>query len=179
MAVAAKDPRLKIVCNADSTSKAANLNAVLPLVETESAIILDADHHIDSHFVPVIVSALALAWNHAKKVRVTARTTPDGRKIYDVEGTLLFASAQNFLEQFNPRLDADDVEIDFRNARLFDHSAVEAVNSLAERYHRLDKQLKLRHLSHDCLELLDKARAMIVVDYREDPHYRIADDKLA
>lgn len=129
--------------------------------------------------VGVIVSALAFAWNHAKKVTVTARTTPDGRKIYDVEGTLFFASAQNFLEQFNPRLDADDVEIDFRNARLFDHSAVEAVNSLAERYHRLDKQLKLRHLSHDCLELLDKARAMIVVDYREDPHYRIADDKLA
>lgn len=129
--------------------------------------------------VGVIVSALAFAWNHAKKVNVTARIAPDGRKIYDVEGTLFFASVQNFQQQFTPRDDTDEVEIDFRAARLFDHSAVEAVNALAERYQRAGKHLKLRHLSADCLELLDKARAMIIVDYREDPHYRVADDKLA
>ncbi len=129
--------------------------------------------------VGVIVSALAFAWNHAKKVNVRRNNTEDGRTLYDVEGTLFFASIQNFNDQFAPREDEADVEIDFRDARLFDHSAVEAVNALAERYQRLGKHLKLRHLSPDCLELLDKARAMIVVDYREDPQYRVADDKLA
>ena len=129
--------------------------------------------------VGVIVSALAFAWNHAKKVTVRRQTTDDGRTLYDVEGTLFFASIQNFNDQFSPREDTADVEIDFGDARLFDHSAVEAVNALAERYQRLGKHLKLRHLSADCLELLDKAREMIVVDYREDPHYRVADDKLA
>jgi sulfate permease, SulP family len=129
--------------------------------------------------VGVIVSALAFAWNHAKKVTVRRQITDDGRTLYDVEGTLFFVSVQNFNEGFLAREDTVDVEIDFRNARLFDHSAVEAVNALAERYQRLGKHLKLRHLSADCLELLDKARAMIVVDYREDPQYRVADDKLA
>ena len=38
---------------------------------------------------------------------------------------------------------------------------------------------KLRHLSADCLELLDQARSMIEVNYREDPHYKVADNKLA
>ena len=48
--------------------------------------------------------------------------------------------------------------IDFRNARVKDHSALEAIDLLAERYTQLGKKLHLRHLSPDCLELLDKAR---------------------
>ena len=129
--------------------------------------------------VGVIFSALVFAWEHAKKVRVTHRDRSDGAKVYEVEGTVFFASAAGFQQQFVPRDDPDLVEIDFRNARLIDHSAIEAVNTLAERYQRAGKRLLLRHLSPDCLELLDKARRMIVVDYREDPQYRVADDKLA
>jgi SulP family sulfate permease len=128
--------------------------------------------------IGVIVSALAFAWEHAKHVRVSATTTPDGRKVYEAEGTLFFASAAEFQQQFIPKDDPDVVEIDFRRARLMDHSAIEAVNALAERYVRAGKQLKLRHLSNDCLDLLDRARTMIEVDYREDPQYRVADDKL-
>jgi len=128
--------------------------------------------------VGVIVSALVFAWEHAKHVKITATTYPDDLKIYEVTGTLFFASAAEFLEQFTPKDDPARVEIEFREAKLMDHSAIEAVNALAERYERAGKQLKLRHLSHDCLDLLDKARAMIEVDYREDPRYRIADDTL-
>ena len=129
--------------------------------------------------VGVIVSALVFAWEHAKQVRVSSREGPDGRKIYDVEGTVFFASVAGFQQQFVPRDDPDTVEIDFRNARLMDHSAIDAVNALAERYQRAGKHLSLRHLSRDCTELMDKARRMIIVDYHEDPRYRVADDKLA
>ena len=127
--------------------------------------------------VGVIVSALAFAWEHAKHVRIKSMVV-DGRKVYQAEGTLFFASAGEFQQQFSPYDDPEDVEIDFRNAKLMDHSAIEAVNTLADRYHRADKRLKLRHLSQDCLELLDNAKAMIEVNYREDPNYRVADDKL-
>ncbi len=130
-------------------------------------------------FVGVIVSALAFAWEHAKHVRVTASQTPDGHKQYQVEGTLFFASTAEFQQQFVPAGDPDEIVIDFGRARLMDHSAIEAVNALAERYQRAGKHLKLRHLSPDCLELLDKARGMIEVNYREDPHYHVADDQLA
>ena len=71
------------------------------------------------------------------------------------------------------------MEIDFAEARLMDHSAIEAVNMLAENYARVNKQLTLRHLSADCRELLDRAKLKIEVNYYEDPDYRVADDKLA
>ena len=95
------------------------------------------------------------------------------------DAALFFASVAGFQQQFVPRDDPDEVEIDFRLAKLMDHSAIEAVNTLAERYQRAGKRLKLRHLSRDCLDLLDRARSMIEVNYREDPQYRVADDKLA
>ncbi len=127
--------------------------------------------------VGVIVSALARAWQHAKHVRVTSMVV-NGRKIYEAEGTLFFASATEFQQHFSPWENPEDAEIDFRGAKLMDHSAIEAVNGLADRYHRAGKRLKLRHLSADCLKLLDNAKAMIEVNYREDPKYHVADDLL-
>jgi len=54
----------------------------------------------------------------------------------------------------------------------------EAIDLLAERYTRLGKKLHLRHLSPDCLELLDKARGMIEVNVLEDTLYHPADNQL-
>ena len=129
--------------------------------------------------VGVVVSALVFAWQQAKHVRLESDMDDDGRQLYRAYGTLFFASVTEFLQQFSPQDDPVQVEIDFRGARLMDHSAIEAVNTLADRYTRAGKQLKLRHLSPDCLELLDRARSMIEVNYREDPKYRVADDQLA
>lgn len=129
--------------------------------------------------VGVIVSALVFAWEHAKHVRITSSVLSVRRKVYEVHGTLFFASTADFQQQFAPKDDPAEVEIDFRAAKLMDHSAIDAVNTLAERYQRAGKQLKLRHLSTDCLELLDRAKSMIEVNYREDPTYRVVDDKLA
>lgn len=115
--------------------------------------------------VGVVVSALVFAWKQAKRVIVVGQTTADGHKQYQVHGTLFFASVTGFGEQFSPKDDPAVVEIDFAQARLVDHSAIEAVSSLAERYERAGKQLTLRNLSPDCLRLLDRASKMIAVDY--------------
>ena len=40
------------------------------------------------------------------------------------------------------------------------------------------KRLHLRHLSPDCLEVLENAKGMIEVNVLEDPHYHMADNKL-
>jgi len=37
----------------------------------------------------------------------------------------------------------------------------------------------LRHLSPDCLEVLENAKGMIEVNVLEDPNYHVADNKLA
>ncbi|EQD31840.1 sulfate permease family protein, partial [mine drainage metagenome] len=117
-------------------------------------------------------------WQHAKNMELRIMTEEHGWKVYDLHGSLFFASTQNFLALFNPQDDPDEVVIDFRNARVKDHSALEAIDLLAGRYTQLGKTLHLRHLSPDCLELLDKAKGMIEVNVLEDPFYHPADNRL-
>ena len=88
------------------------------------------------------------------------------------------ASIATFQQLFTPQDDPCDVIIEFRRARVVDHSALEAIDNLAERYESLGKRLHLRHLSPDCLEVLERARGMVEVNVLEDPLYHIADDKL-
>ena len=125
--------------------------------------------------VGVVVSALVFAWKQAKRVIVVGQTTAAGHKRYQVHGTLFFASVTGFGEQFSPQADPDAVEIDFAQARLVDHSAIAAVSSLAERYERAGKQLTLRHLSPDCMRLMNRASKMIAVDYQPAAGARTAD----
>ena len=127
----------------------------------------------------VIVSALAFAWQHAKQVRARSSVDANGWKVYELEGTLFFASVTAFQNVFAPKDDPQDVVIDFAGARVADHSAIQAIDALADRYRALGKRLHLRHLSPDCRELLGRARDMIEVNVLEDPRYRVADDKLA
>ena len=128
--------------------------------------------------VGVIISALVFAWQHAKHIEVHVSTEEHGWKVYDLHGSLFFASTQNFMTLFSPNTDPIEVVIDFKNARVKDHSALEAIDLLAERYTQLGKKLHLRHLSPDCLELLDKAKSMIEVNVLEDPLYHPADNRL-
>jgi SulP family sulfate permease len=129
--------------------------------------------------VGVIVSALVFAWQHAKQIRVSTSVDAQGYKVYELEGTLFFASSANFNELFAPKDDPQDVVVEFRRARVADHSAIQAIDALAERYRRAGKRLHLRHLSPDCRELLEQATDMIEVSLPEDPRYRVADNKLA
>ncbi len=128
--------------------------------------------------IGVIISALVFAWQHAKNIDVRVSTEEHGWKVYDLYGSLFFASTQNFIALFSPKDDPEEVVIDFKNARVKDHSALEAIDMLAERYTQLGKKLHLRHLSPDCLELLDKAKGMIEVNVLEDPLYHPADNRL-
>jgi sulfate permease, SulP family len=128
--------------------------------------------------VGVVVSALVFAWQHAKQISVSTSVDHEGCKVYALEGTLFFASVTGFADLFTPREDPRDVIVEFRDAKVMDHSAIEAIDALAERYLKLGKRLHLRHLSPDCAELLHKARKMIEVNVLEDPLYHPADDQL-
>lgn len=126
----------------------------------------------------VIIAALVFAWQHAKQINVQTSVDENGWKIYDLEGSLFFASIATFQQLFTPQDDPREVIIEFRRARVVDHSALEAIDNLAERYQELGKRLHLRHLSPDCLDVLERAKGMVEVNVLEDPHYHIADDKL-
>ncbi len=128
--------------------------------------------------VGVIVSALVFAWEHAKHIRIEAREDHKGSTVYAVTGPLFFGSVTSFLEGFDPQRDNDDVVIDFARSRVADHSGLEAIDTLAERYLSAGKTLHLVHLSAECRQLLRKAGDLVEVNVIEDPKYFVAEDQL-
>ncbi len=126
----------------------------------------------------VIVSALVFAWEHAQHIRADIKEA-DGVKTYELHGPLFFGSTSYFLELFDPKNDPDNVVIEFKHSRVADHSGLEVIDTLAERYNQEGKTLSLKHLSPECRQLLTKAGNMVEVDVIEDPKYHVATDKLA
>ena len=85
----------------------------------------------------------------------------------------------NFLELFDVKNDPRHVVVDFADSRVVDHSAIEAISVLNERYVKEGKKLHIRHLSKDCRKLLHKAGVFVEMNVIEDPSYAVASDKLA
>ena len=131
-------------------------------------------------FIGVVVSALVFAWKKGSRIEFHSEIDQKGSKVYRLRGSLFFGSVKNFSDLFNPAEDPDDVIIDFHYARVFDHSGIEAINSLAERYVKLGKKLHLIDLSAECTKLLDTAGDMVDIQIYEDlKHWHIATDQLA
>ncbi len=129
--------------------------------------------------VGVIVSALVFAWQNARRIYSDISIDDAGIKTYRLNGPLFFGSVRSFHDQFTPGEDPDEVVIDFRGARVCDHSGLEAVSNLTERYLDQGKKLRLKFLSAECRTLLKNAGSMIEVNVIEDPRYRVAVDELA
>ena len=127
--------------------------------------------------VGVIVSALAYAWNNASRIHAVTResTTDEGAKVYEIRGPLFFGSSDGFAEIFEVETDPDLVIVDFKESRVVDQSALQAIEALAARYEAAGKQIRLRHLSRDCHKLLNKA-GHLMVDSDDDPDYELAVD---
>lgn len=128
--------------------------------------------------IGVILSALVFAWKHAQHISAEISIDDNGSKIYAIRGPLFFGSASNFKELFKPEDDPDDVILEFQRSRVSDHSGIEALDGLAERYQKLGKTLHIRHLSPECVILLKKAGNLCEVNVLEDPDYHVASDEL-
>ncbi len=124
--------------------------------------------------VGVIVSALVFAWKHAQHIEVDSYEDENGYKVYDLCGPIFFGSIANFKELFDPKGDLDDVVIEFKRSRISDHSGIEALDALSDKYRALGKTLHLRHLSPSCRQLLQRAGDMCEVNVLEDPSYRVS-----
>ncbi|MEO9865891.1 MAG: SulP family inorganic anion transporter [Yoonia sp.] len=125
--------------------------------------------------VGVIVSALAYSWNNATRISAKIHQTPEGAKVYGVQGPLFFGSSEGFAELFDVYNDPSLVIVDFADSRVVDQSALQAIEGIAGKYEAQGKQIQLRHLSRDCHNLLSKA-GHLMVDSDDDPDYEIAVD---
>ncbi|WP_425099207.1 SulP family inorganic anion transporter [Tropicibacter sp. S64] len=125
--------------------------------------------------VGVIVSALAYAWNNARRIHAKTYMTPEGAKVYQVQGPLFFGSSDGFIELFQPDSDPSVVIVDFADSRVVDQSALQAIEAVAAKFEAAGKQIQLRHLSRDCHRLLNKA-GHLMIDSDDDPDYQVAVD---
>ncbi|MGV3589770.1 MAG: SulP family inorganic anion transporter [Adhaeribacter sp.] len=126
----------------------------------------------------VIISALAFAWESAVRIRARKFLDERGLKHYEIFGPLFFGSVATFQEKFDIQNDPAEIIIDFKESRVVDHSAIEALHKVTERYSKAGKKVHLRHLSEDCQRLLTNAASIIEVNYWEDPHYKVATNTL-
>ena len=127
----------------------------------------------------VIVSALVFSWENAKRIRARKRIKPDGTKIYEIWGPLFFGSITAFNQKFDVKNDPDVVEIDFVESRVSDHSAIEAIFNLVNKYNSAGKTIKLKHLSQDCKVLLCKSSPLfnkVIIEAIDDPRYHLAEN---
>ena len=142
-------------------------------------------------FVGTITSALSFAYKQSTTISATISQTklvpPTGPtlgavKSYNINGPLFFGSTQSFSRLFHIKEDPEDIVIDFTNSRVYDHSALEAINAIADRYGALGKRVYLRHLSRDCAQLLDKVHKGGLPPYEvvetspNDPFYQVAEE---
>lgn len=100
----------------------------------------------------------------------------EGQKTYRLEELLFFGSVASFHELFDPENDPENVVIDFARTRVMDSSCVETIDKLTARYLSAGKNLRLRHLSPDCVSLLKQAGPFCSVD-TDDSDYKVAADE--
>ncbi|MFK5891538.1 MAG: SulP family inorganic anion transporter [Flavobacteriaceae bacterium] len=130
-------------------------------------------------FAGVIVSALVFSWENAKRIRARKHFKEDGTKVYEIWGPLFFGSISAFNDKFDVKNDPEKVEIDFMESRVSDHSAIEAVTNIVEKYTKAKKTILLKHLSEECKQLLYKSNSKfknVVINAIDDPRYHVVEN---
>lgn len=129
----------------------------------------------------VIMSALSFAWKSATMIRARKRLKADGTKVYEIWGPLFFGSTTAFNNKFDVSNDPEHIEIDFIESKVSDHSGVEALRNVANKYIDAGKKVTLTHLSPDCKDILLKWNPefnTIIQDAIDDPRYHVVTDMM-
>ena len=117
--------------------------------------------------IGVVIAALVFSWDNAKRIRARKHIDEKGIKHYEIYGPLFFGSVKTFNDKFDLSNDPDEIIVDFQESRIADMSAIEAVNKLTERYHKVGKKVYITNLSSSSHKLLLKADKMINVNVVE------------
>jgi sulfate permease, SulP family len=127
--------------------------------------------------IGIIVSALVYVWKSSRHIdAITSFTKNKKVKTYQIFGPLFFGSVSCFNELFTPKSDPQKIIIDFKNSRVWDHSALDSLRKLAEKYKLAGKELRYRSLSIDCADMLLRSGCEVEKDKEHDPHYEVVMD---
>ncbi len=123
----------------------------------------------------VVLSTVMFAWKKGKTLFVNTQFDDKGAKIYKINGLIFFGSVINFKALFEPNDDPKNIIIDLKYANVMDYSAIEAINSIAEKYRVLGKTVTLTRMGDNCKILLKNAERItsIKMDENYDPTKKV------
>lgn len=111
--------------------------------------------------VGTITSALGFAYKQSTALKATyeggsstSSTASTGTKVYKLRGPLFFGSTGQFDSLFTPKVDPDIIVLDFTECRIMDHSAIDAIHTLSDKYTSMGKKVQLQGLCSDSTDLL-------------------------
>jgi len=108
-------------------------------------------------FAGVVLSALGYAYKSSQRIEARRTSVPvktnsvEYTTVYEISGPLFFGSVGSFTEQLDPKTEGNDrVVLDFASSKVWDSSALVAIDDVAEKFRNCGKVVTLRHLSADC-----------------------------
>lgn len=137
-----------------------NFSCNLEMVATMAIVILT--HNLALGVLAgIAISAVHFAWKIAGVSVKTYMTDLDHvqYKVYRISGQLFFASTTRFAEFFELLEDPQHIIIDFKNAHVWDHSGVVALQKVKERYARAGKDVHIVGLNQDSSNVVHKLHA--------------------
>lgn len=118
----------------------------------------------------VVISALVFVWKKSHDIQAEV-TEVEGVKTYKLNGPLFFGAVTSFKEIFNPTEDPQHVCLEFAGTRVYDHSALEAINGVCAKYREQGKEVTLNNLSEDCRNMLSRADRILDVKVDTDENH--------
>ncbi len=105
----------------------------------------------------IIASSLGFAYQQSRALAATlSPKSTSEKKIYKLKGPLFFGSTRTFDSIFSPKTDPDIVILDFSECSIMDHSAVNSLQTTAEKYTQLGKTVLLQGISENGNQLIQK-----------------------
>ncbi len=142
-----------------SIKQMAKLNFSCNLEMVATMIIVIVTHNLALGVLAgIAISAVHFAWKIAgvdvKTYMTELHEVP--YKVYRISGQLFFASTTGFADFFDLAEDPEHIIIDFKNAHIWDHSGVVALQKVKERYARAGKDVHVVGLNKESSDVVLK-----------------------
>ena len=132
--------------------KAPKADAIVMLVTV--GIVVATNDLSKGVFAGVILSAIFFV---AKISKLKVKEHHDNKQlIFKVDGQLFFASTEDFIASFDFSVENEDIIIDFSNARIWDDSAVGAVDKVVMKYREKNNRVTIKDLDTSSQKLLNE-----------------------
>lgn len=139
----------------------------LVVVVVVSAVTIFADL-ATAVIIGVILAALMFAWEKGQVIDARIEEDEEGTKKYKIYGTVFFGSVLNFRDLFDVQKDPKNVILDLKHAKVMDHSALEIINDISQRYDALRKTMTIIRPSDSCRLLFKKAEDILDLNFEDE-----------